>query len=103
MVPARYERQMEKNVCSGTLLPINAKSFYLIAQCGLKGTSKPVKYIVYLNENKQLVGGDPGLTMSNIHNITYQLTWKYPTAAKVQVSHYIQKERCNLMMYPLIS
>jgi hypothetical protein len=66
------------NVGSGTLLQSGPSSYYQIAQGGLKGTSKPVKHIVFLNEN-----GQSGLSIEQLMNCTFQMCWKYPTATKV--------------------
>jgi ketopantoate hydroxymethyltransferase len=71
------------NVGSGTVLQNGANSFYLIAQGGLKGTSKPVKHIVVLNENESPVNGHTGLTLQNLMNLAYHSCFKYPTATKV--------------------
>ena len=79
MVPVQYDC----NVYSGTMLDDTENSFYLVPQQGLKGTSKPVKYIVYQNENESLSGGYSGLTMDNLKNLTNQMSWLYPTATKV--------------------
>jgi hypothetical protein len=74
------------NVGSGTVLQSGDNSYYLIAQGGLKGTSKPVKHIVILNENDQPENGLNGLTLQNLMNCTYQMCYKYPTATKVGLS-----------------
>ena len=58
-------------------------SFYMVAQGGMKGTSKPVKYIMHCNENENPVNGHGGLTLQNLIKCTYQMCWKYPTATKV--------------------
>lgn len=54
----------------------------MIAQGGLKGTSKPVKHIVHLNENEIPTGGFMGLTVQNLIQLSYQMCLKYPTATK---------------------
>jgi len=69
------------NVRSGTSLQCGDSSYYLIAQCGLKGTSKPVKHIVIINENESPVDGI-GLTLLNLENLANQMCYKYPTATK---------------------
>ena len=69
------------NVRSGTSLQCGDSSFYLIAQGGLKGTSKPVKHIVIINENESPVDGI-GLTLLNLENLANQMCYKYPTATK---------------------
>ncbi len=71
------------NVGSGTLLQCGPSSFYLIAQGGLKGTSKPVKHVVFLNENEEPIQSKCGLSIENLINLSYQMCWKYPTATKV--------------------
>jgi len=48
----------------------------------MKGTSKPVKYTVYLNENINPGNGHYGLTMQNLISCTNQMCWKYPSATK---------------------
>ena len=71
------------NVGSGTYIP-DGDSFYLVAQGGLKGTSKPVKYVVYVNENSSPVDGRSiGLTLENLIECTFYMAWKYPSATKV--------------------
>jgi hypothetical protein len=80
------------NVGSGTVLQSGNNSYYLIAQGGLKGTSKPVKHIVILNENENVVKGRNGLTLQNLMNCTYQMCFKYPTATKVRTNNFID---CN--------
>jgi hypothetical protein len=86
MVPSAESRDHRgkpiTNVGSGTLLQCGPNSFYLIAQGGLKGTSKPVKHIVFLNENESPSQGRSGLTIENLMNLVYQLCWNYPTATK---------------------
>ena len=77
------------NVGSGTVLQCGDNSYYLIAQGGLKGTSKPVKHIVILNENENVVNGRNGLTLQNLMNCTYQMCFKYPTATKVCATIFI--------------
>jgi eukaryotic translation initiation factor 2C len=69
------------NVRSGTSLQCGDSSYYLIAQGGLKGTSKPVKHIVIINENESPVDGI-GLTLLNLTNLANQMCYKYPTATK---------------------
>jgi len=54
-----------------------------VAQHGLKGTSKPVKHVVILNENESPVGGHSGLTMENLKNLTNQMSMTYSSATKV--------------------
>lgn len=71
------------NVGSGTMLQCGPRSFYQVAQGGLKGTSKPVKHIVFLNENEETTQGRCGLSIENLMNLTFQMCWKYPTATKV--------------------
>ena len=71
------------NVPPGTALKISENSFYLVAQSGLKGTSKPVKYIVHQNENVNLYNGSYGLTMENLMNCTNSMCGMYPSATKV--------------------
>lgn len=88
MVPAEEKKDFKgrpvNNVESGTVLECgDGRSFYLVSQGGLKGTSKPVKYINYLNENEDPVNGLPGLTMPNLIQLTNQMSWKYPSATKV--------------------
>ena len=80
------------NVDSGTVLQSGNNSYYLIAQGGLKGTSKPVKHIVILNENENVVKGRNGLTLQNLMNCTYQMCFKYPTATNVRTNNFID---CN--------
>jgi hypothetical protein len=46
----------------------------LIAQGGLKGTSKPVKHIVIIDENESPV--------DRLMNLTNQMCYNYPTATK---------------------
>lgn len=70
------------NVGSGTLLQCGPRSFYLISQGGLKGTSKPVKHIVFLNENEEPIQSQCGLSIESLINLTFQMCWKYPTATK---------------------
>eukprot|EP00571_Detonula_confervacea_P016014 CAMPEP_0172307988 /NCGR_PEP_ID=MMETSP1058-20130122/8723_1 /TAXON_ID=83371 /ORGANISM="Detonula confervacea, Strain CCMP 353" /LENGTH=1152 /DNA_ID=CAMNT_0013020311 /DNA_START=101 /DNA_END=3559 /DNA_ORIENTATION=- len=85
MVPSvptvNHRGKTEANVPSGTVLE-GPKSFYIIPQGGMKGTSKPVKHIVLLNENEEPRNGNYGLTMQNLINCTYQMCWKYPSATK---------------------
>ena len=71
---------------SGTVLVCGPNSFYMIAQGGMKGTSKPVKYIVHLNENETPDRKYLGLTLPNLIQCSYQMCMKYPTATKVCVS-----------------
>lgn len=86
MVPSitttNFKGKKVNNVNSGTVLECDAKSFHMVAQGGLKGTSKPVKYIVHLNENEEAVKGHCGLTQQNLINCTNQMCLKYPTATK---------------------
>lgn len=70
------------NVGSGTYIS-DGDSFYLVAQGGMKGTSKPVKYIVSVNENSAPVDGMIGLTLENLIECTFHMAWKYPSATKV--------------------
>lgn len=70
------------NCLSGTMLECGPNSFYLIAQGGMKGTSKPVKYIVHLNENLNPTGRHSGLTMQNLISCTNHMSWNYPSASK---------------------
>ena len=71
------------NVGSGTYIP-DGDSFYLVAQGGMKGTSKPVKYVVHVNENSAPVDGRSiGLTLENLIECTFYMAWKYPSATKV--------------------
>ena len=76
-------RGKPNNVGSGTVLGCGPNSFFLIAQAGIKGTSRPVKCIALLNENIDPVKGYGGLTLENLMNCTNQMCWKYPTATKV--------------------
>mmetsp|Transcript_54669 Transcript_54669/g.116166 ORF Transcript_54669/g.116166 Transcript_54669/m.116166 type:complete len:211 (-) Transcript_54669:130-762(-) len=86
MVPSKeiidHRGRPQKNCHSGTVLENGSNSFYLIAQGGMKGTSKPVKYIVHQNENANPDGRHCGLTMQNLINLTNQMCWKYPSATK---------------------
>ena len=88
MVPREILRDFKNrpitNVGSGTVLQNGDNSFYLIAQGGLKGTSKPVKHIVVLNDNERPVNGHNGLTLQNLMNLAYHMCFKYPTATKVR-------------------
>jgi len=88
MVPAELTRNQRtnkpiNNVPSGTVLVCGPNSFYMIAQGGMKGTSKPVKYIVHLNENETPDRKYLGLTLPNLIQCSYQMCMKYPTATKV--------------------
>lgn len=88
MVPSEDPRRNQRgklenvNVRSGTVLPCGPTSFYMVAQGGMKGTSKPVKYIMHCNENENPANGHGGLTLQNLIKCTYQMCWKYPTATK---------------------
>ena len=87
MVPSEttYDTKQRpvNNVPPGTALRCSENSFHLVAQYGGKGTSKPVKYIVYQNENESPSGASSGLTMDNLKKLTNQMSWVYPTATKV--------------------
>jgi eukaryotic translation initiation factor 2C len=78
MVPVKSIRDFRDktvtNVSSGTSLQCGDSSYYLVAQGGLKGTSKPVKHIVIINENE--------CPVETLKNLTYQMCYKYPTATK---------------------
>jgi eukaryotic translation initiation factor 2C len=78
MVPSESIRDFRgrpiTNVSSGTSLQCGDSSYYLVAQGGLKGTSKPVKHIVIINENE--------CPVETLKNLTYQMSYKYPTATK---------------------
>ena len=69
-----YRGNTMTNVRSGTSLQCGDNSFYLIAQGGLKGTSKPVKHIVIIDENESPV--------DRLMNLTNQMCYNYPTATK---------------------
>ena len=85
------------NVSSGTYIP-DGDSFYLVAQGGMKGTSKPVKYVVHVNENSAPVDGrSTGLTLQNLIECTFYMAWKYPSATKVSLC-------CNgLLIHQIVS
>ena len=87
MVPSttayNFKGKPINNVGSGTYIP-DGDSFYLVAQGGMKGTSKPVKYVVHVNENSAPVDGrSTGLTLENLIECTFYMAWKYPSATKV--------------------
>ncbi|KAL7553376.1 hypothetical protein ACHAWF_016729 [Thalassiosira exigua] len=74
----------------------SSDDFLLTAHGGLKGTSKPINYLIRLNENK--IWGPAGatpLTKDNIKKCTYQMSFMYGTATKatreVPIIRYAKK------------
>ena len=72
--------------------------FFLTAQGGLKGTSKPVYYRVLLNENyvwKPTSGKGSPLTADMIKKVTFAMSHQYGTATKatrmIPVIHYARR------------
>jgi hypothetical protein len=74
MVPSEairdFRGRTKTNVNSCTALQCgdSSNSYYLVAQGGLKGTSKPVKHIVIINENERPVDGCIGLEQTQQHH-----------------------------------
>uniref|UniRef100_A0A7S4IPA8 Piwi domain-containing protein n=2 Tax=Odontella aurita TaxID=265563 RepID=A0A7S4IPA8_9STRA len=62
----------------------SGRDFVLIAQGGMKGTSKPVKFSVFPNENLcyRNSDGTTPLTKELLEDVTYQTSFQYGTATK---------------------
>ena len=84
--------------------------FLLVSHGGLKGTSKPVRYCIRLNENA--VWGPKGctaLTKENLQEFTHQMSYRYGSATKavreVPIIKYSKKLAnqvlSSLKYYPL--
>ena len=117
VVPAEEENSVKSNVHSGTVLSgeqlqilsgtgLNASSFLLTAQGGLKGTSKPVLYRTLLNENEYHRPSNQAatpLTREKLERLVYHMSFQYTTATKAvrlpPVIRYSKKSADIMMMY----
>ena len=117
VVPADERNSVKNNVHSGTVLSgdqlqilsgtgLNASSFLLTAQGGLKGTSKPVLYRTLLNENEYHRPSNQAatpLTREKLERLVYHMSFQYTTATKAvrlpPVIGYSKKSADIMMMY----
>lgn len=117
VVPADERNSVRNNVHSGTVLSgeqlqilsgtgLNASSFLLTAQGGLKGTSKPVLYRTLSNENENHRPSNEAatpLTREKLERLIYHMSFQYTTATKAvrlpPVIGYSKKSADIMMMY----